>query len=87
MDRAHPANDAQALAYRLMHEGEDRMPPEQQQPYIDDRFIPEVASDEEECPNGLVDEAKPDQYTGLPELQEGSSDDELQKEAFERRKE
>ena len=34
-DKLFPANDAQALVYKLMHEGEDRMPPEQQQSYID----------------------------------------------------
>eukprot|EP00973_Karenia_brevis_P043042 5959783-Karenia_brevis.AAC.1 len=32
-----PANDAQALAYRLLHEGEDRMPPDVQQSFIDQR--------------------------------------------------
>ena len=33
-DKILPANDAQALTYRLMHEGEDRLAPEVQQSYI-----------------------------------------------------
>ena len=86
-DRVHLANDAHALAYKLMHEDEDRMPPEQQQSYMDNRSIPEVASDdEEECPNGLVDEEGPDLYTGQFGFQEESSDNELQQHAVERRK-
>ena len=32
-----PANDEQLLAYQLLHEGEDRLPPEVQQSFIDHR--------------------------------------------------
>ena len=38
-DKIHPANDAQALAYRLMHEGEDRLALEVQQSFIDSRTL------------------------------------------------
>eukprot|EP00973_Karenia_brevis_P033132 4571608-Karenia_brevis.AAC.1 len=45
-----PANDAQALAYRLLHEGEDRMPPDVQQSFIDQRGgIPGEVEEEPEA--------------------------------------
>ena len=47
-DKLHPASDAQALAYRLMHEGEDRLAPEVQQSFIDNRNL-DVA-DEDKMP-------------------------------------
>ena len=44
-----PANDAQALAYRLLHEGEDRLPPEKQESFIHQRGgIPGPSEETEE---------------------------------------
>eukprot|EP00973_Karenia_brevis_P021041 2894251-Karenia_brevis.AAC.1 len=44
-----PANDAQSLSYRLLHEGEDRMSPDVQQSFIDQRgAIPGEVEEEEE---------------------------------------
>ena len=34
-EQLRPANDSQALAYQYLHEGEDRLPPGQQQSYVD----------------------------------------------------
>ena len=41
-DKIRPANDAQCLAYQYLHGGEDRLPPEEQQSFIDNRTVPDV---------------------------------------------
>ena len=40
-DKILPTNDAECLAYQYLHEGEERLPPDQQQSFIDQRQAPE----------------------------------------------
>eukprot|EP00973_Karenia_brevis_P027243 3757933-Karenia_brevis.AAC.1 len=79
-----PANDAQALAYRLLHEGEDRLPPDVQQSFIDQRGgIPgEVEEEQEVVPATPIGSPAPslEQPMTAPEQPEEkeSSDEETQ---------
>ena len=59
-DKIMPANDAQTLAYRLLHEGEDRLAPEVQQSYIDNRtVVDDEVTDQWDAPLLMPEEARP----------------------------
>ena len=51
-DQLMPANDAQALAYNYLHGGEERLPPDIQQSFIDIRKQADVEQIEEESLEG-----------------------------------
>ncbi len=52
-DKILARTDAQAMAYRFLHEGEDRLPPEQQQSFIDQRGVQAEAQKLEEAIGGV----------------------------------
>ena len=61
-DQLLPANDSQALAYNYLHGGQDRLPPEVQQSYVDMR----KATEEEEIDENEIPPLQPVDENGDP---------------------
>ena len=74
-EKIRPANDAQTLAYRLMHEGEDRLAPEVQQSFIDNRIVPDEEEEEDASPELEGEEEAVEAENDPPQLVEESDEE------------
>ena len=65
-DKLLARSDAQALAYRFLHEGEDRLPPDQQQSFIDQRRVQQEAEQLEQALGNKGADPDPREQTEVP---------------------